>query len=721
MNDITQPSLTGTRPAKLSRLLDPTSIVIVGATPNLARIGGIPLASLLAHDFPRERILLVNPKYPEIEGIRCYPSIDALPWPADLAVVCVRAEEAVASLAALHDRGTQAAVVFAAGFGEEKTATAQALQLELEALVRRTGMKIAGPNTIGTANVRDRTNASFSSTFAEKLPVGPLALIGQSGNTIAMMMLAARDAGLGMSYFVSTGNETAVEFAEYLEHFLADPGTGAVLGYIEQLRDGPAFMRTADALRGAGKALFLMKSGNSDKAREATASHTGAMAGDARVYRAAFRQLGIGIGKDPTEVLELGLLWSLKRDVATRNIAIVSLSGAGCAFLSDLYTAHGCTIPSFDETTQAALRTVIPAYGMVTNPVDLTGNVINDINHLRTVMDVLIANPAIDTIIIYLMGSLLDWATDIVIEAAGKTQKLIVALDPSPDRKTRNGELRAAGVAVFNDVQRGVTSLSSFLDWAERQAGSHWRPDVGCATAFEPSRAILAGAAAEQRAFLNEAEAKLFLAAAGLSTVAESVADTPIGAADVADAVGYPVVVKVLSRDIAHKTEVGGVALELADRASVEAAFAKVVAAARHARPDARIEGAVIQSQVTDGVPIILGVTTDPTFGPVMTVGLGGIATELLQDVSLRLLPVDRATARAMLDELKTAPLLRGYRGAVVADEGALLDTMERVSELALSLRGRWSEIEMNPVLVRPQGKGVAVVDALVRLAHGQS
>ncbi|MBX3529385.1 MAG: acetate--CoA ligase family protein [Rhizobiaceae bacterium] len=699
----------------LSKLLDPHSIVIVGVTPNLFRIGGIPLGSLLAHDFPRDRILLVNPKYPEIQGIPCHPAVDDLPWAADLAVVCVRAEEVVRTLEALDRKGTHAAVVFAAGFGEELTDSAQALQRDLDAFIAKSGMKIAGPNTIGTANVRDRTNASFNTSFAEKLPVGPLALIGQSGNTISMMLVAARDAGLGMSYFVSSGNETAVEFAEYLEHFLADPGTGAVLGYIEQLRDGPRFLRVADRLREADKALFVMKSGDSDKAREATASHTGAMAGNARVYQTAFRQLGVGIGREPTEVLELGLLWSLKRNVRSRRLAIVSLSGAGCAFLSDLYVAHGCEIPTLPEAEQAALRKVIPAYGMVSNPVDLTGNVINDIEHLRTVMNVLTASQAIDTIVIYLMGSVLDMATDILVDIAGRTDKLIVALDAAPDK--RNADLRRAGVAVFNDVQRGVTSLARFLDWSERQAGPRWRPArAAAARPAGPARAILENAGGNGYAFLNEAEAKQLVAAAGIPIVAEKVASSAAAAAMAAAGIGFPVAVKVLSRDIAHKTETGGIALNVSDAAEAEAAFTKVTSSAAKARPDARIEGALVQAMVADGVPIILGVTKDPTFGPVMSVGLGGTATELFQDISLRLLPVDRDMAAAMIAELKSVPLLNGFRGAPRADVAALVDAMVKLSDLAMAEQALWAEIEMNPVLVRPEGKGLAVVDALVRL-----
>lgn len=693
----------------LRPLLDPQSIAIIGATPHLGRIGGIPLAALLGFNFPRDKILLVNPRYEQVEGIRCYPEIAALPFPPDLAILAVPAPAVVDSLHALDMLGVPASVIFAAGFGEDPTEQGIALDADLRKFLRGSRMAVAGPNTIGVANVRARTSACFVTTLGEELPIGPLALIGQSGNSVSMMAADARDYGIGMSYFVSTGNETGIEFSQYLEYFCADPETGAVLGYAEQLRDGPDFMRAAAALRAAGKPLFLAKVGRSEKAREATASHTGAMAGNALVHDAAFRQLGVGTGRDPGEVMDMARLWNTGARVRQPGICIVSLSGAGCAFLSDMCADAGIPVPTLPDHVQAALRGAIPSYGMVSNPVDLTGNVINDMNHLRTVLDALTASDTIDCILIYIMGSLLDAATPILLDVRARTDKLIIALDPSHARSAP--ALRAAGVEVFTDALRAVSSIAAYLRWASSGTGTTWLPTQEHAV---PMPDWLSTLYSSGRRTLTEVEGKRLLAEGDISGAKEIVAIDKSAATAAAEQLGYPVVVKLLSPDILHKSDIGGVALGLRNGEEVARAAGEILSRARSERPDATIEGLVVQPELS-GQAVLLGVTRDPTFGPVMTVGLGGVLTELYRDVSLRLLPIDAKMAHEMLDELVCAPLLSGFRGAPLADRDALVHMMVALSRL-VEQRPWIAEIEINPVLVGAEGRGCHAVDALVRL-----
>lgn len=693
----------------LHPLLDPRSVVIVGATPDLGRIGGIPLAGLLAHDFPRDRILLVNPKYQEIEGLRCYPDIGSLPWTPDLAIVAVAAPIAVASLWQLDALGVPAAVLFAAGFGEDPTESGAELEAALRAFLAKSHMRVAGPNTMGIANIRKGMSASFLTTLAEDLPRGPLALIGQSGNSVSMMASDARDFGLGMSYFVSTGNETGVEFSRYLDYFLADSGTGAILGYCEQLRDGAAFMDVAARLRDAGKPLFLAKVGRSDKAREATLSHTGAMAGDAAVHDAAFRQLGVAACRDPAEVMDMARLWATKAKVHAPGVCIVSLSGAGCAFLSDLFADAGVPVPTLDAASQAALRTIIPSYGMVSNPIDLTGNVINDMSQLRAVMDVLVAAEGFDCIVIYIMGALLDAAAPILLDVRGRSDKLIVALDPS--HAERAPELRKAGVEVFTDALRASASIATYIDWRMACDAPAWRPR--CSDRTLPP-AWVADIAAGGRSTLNEAEVKRLLGDAGISVVCEEIAAGEAAAALAAERVGYPVALKLLSHDIAHKSDIGGVELNLADEAAVRGAWRRIMAKAAERRPDARIEGAVVQSMAR-GPEFLVGLTRDPTFGAVLTLGMGGIYTELFRDVSLRVLPVDRLMVEEMLDELRSAPLLKGFRGEPPVDRAAFIDMILALADLFES-NAYLTELELNPVILGI--RGCTAVDGLASLAE---
>ncbi|MGV3481828.1 MAG: acetate--CoA ligase family protein [Sphingobium sp.] len=694
----------------LSALLDPKSIAIIGASPNPLRIGGIPLANLLARGFPADRILPVNPNHGEIQGLRCYADIDALPWAPDLAIVAVAADAALDALDALDRLGARAAILFAAGFGEDPTPEGLARDAKLKAFIAGSAMAIAGPNTIGIGNIATGTTASFLTTLGEPLPAGPLALIGQSGNSVSMMASDARDFGIGMSYFVSTGNEAGVDFAAYLDHFAADPATGAVLGYCEQVRDGAAFMNAALRLRDAGKPLFLTKVGRSEKGREATISHTGAMAGDAIVTQAAFRQLGIGMGRDPAEVMDLARLWNTGARPVRPGVCIVSLSGAGCAFLSDMFDDAGVPVPTLPDTVQARLRTAIPSYGMVSNPVDLTGNVINDMNHLRTVLDALIESDAIDCILIYIMGSLLDAAAPILLEIRQRTDKLIVALDPSHARSATS--LRAAGVEVFADALRAVSGIAAYLRWAQDMSDGQWRPAARRAIA-PPD--WLEGLHAGGRRSLTEVEGKKWLAEAGIPTVDEVEAADEAAALAAAEALGYPVVVKLSSPDVAHKTEIGGVALDIRDASQLRTAFRSIIARATAERPDAEIRGVAVQKQLA-GQDMLIGITRDPTFGPVMTLGLGGVLTELYRDIAVRLLPVDRRTARAMLEELTCAPLLTGFRGRPMADIDALADAMAALSDLALA-SPHIAELEVNPMIVRPAGEGCFAVDALVLLA----
>lgn len=690
----------------LAPLFSPRSIVIVGATPNLARIGGIPLASLLAHGFPRERILLVNPKYGEIEGIRCYPDIAALPVVPDLAVIAVPARATIDSLRKLDAIGVRAAVLFAAGFGEDPTPEGQALERDLRAFLSGTSMRIAGPNTMGIANIATGMSASFLTTLAEDLPKGGLALIGQSGNTVSMMVSDARDYGLGMSYFVSSGNESDLTFADYLAHFLRDGGTKAVLGYCEEVRDGARFANAAVRLREAGKPLFLAKVGRSARAREAAFSHTGALTGNAVLQIAALRQLGAAVCRDPTEVMDMARLWATGARVARGGVAIVSLSGAGCAFLSDLFADAGVAIPTLDPATQAALRAVIPSFGMVSNPVDLTGNVINDMSALQAVMEALLRDPGTDCIVLYIMGSLLDRAADALLAARRASDKLIVVIDPS--HATRAPELRAAGVEVFEDCLRTATSLATYLDWCTGPRVSSWRPQAA-PRAAAPEWVL----AKTGRATLDAAEARALLDGAGVDFVSEAVVTGPDGAASAADAIGYPVALKILDDAIPHKSDVGGVALGLHTAGAVRQAWREIAESV--ATRCGRTAGRMVVQKMVSGPELLVGLTRDPVFGAALTVGLGGILTEIFGDTASAILPVDREMAKAMLAKLRFAAVFAGARGQPPVDVDAVAAMLARLGAF-FAARPWLAEIELNPVVLTADGP--RAVDAIARLRH---
>ncbi len=688
----------------LTPLLAPRSLVIVGASPNLLRTGGIPLENHLRHAMSRDGLYLVNPKYREIEGLPCHSSVADLPCAPDLAVLAIRADEVLTCLRDCHARGIRAAVVFASGFAEERTDRALRLQDELVAFARASNMKILGPNCMGYVNFEARVLPTFLRDVPMLPPKG-VAAVTQSGNMASVFMRTAAKLGLGLSFLVSTGNEAVVDLAELLEYFADDPGTRAVIGYVEQIRDGTRFVHAAARLRAEGKPIFLLKAGQSEKGAEAAASHTAAMAGSAAAYATAFRQLGIATATDPYRLMDLTYLWRFGRRPARTRVAVVSLSGAACALLADGFARHSIEVPSFSEVTQAALSQVVPSYGMVENPVDLTGQVTNDAQLLDRALGAISASVDVDAVVFYVMGYLLDQMSPVLVQAARATDKMLVVIDTSNGQS--HAALEAAGIAVFTDIDRAVSACSTYLRWVADQVAPHWQPSLRCLKAPWPGPSVL----------LDEARGKTLLAAAGLPMVREVVARSAEEAVAAQRAISGAVVVKVLSPDIAHKSEVGGVVLDLDSSDAVERAFIDVVTRARKHRPDARIEGAVVQPMAGTGVAMLIGVTRDPVFGPMMTVGMGGVLTELYRDVAHRILPVDASEAEAMLRELKCFPLLDGYRGTQPVDRTALVRLMVLLSDYMCIHGGYIHEVELNPVIVHPGKGGVTAVDALVRVS----
>ena len=688
---------------RLEPLLNPASIAIVGASNNAARIGGMPIAHLTKFGY-QGKIYPINPKYEEVFGQRCYADIESLPESPDLVVLAIAAPDVTAMLKRCHAKGARAVLVYAAGFAEEG-GKGKALQDELEAYVATTDMVVAGPNAMGFANLNTQAHTNFASVFNTS-PMqsggGSVSLLTQSGNVCAAVYAIARRLGVAFSHFINTGNEACVDFAQYLEYLAQDEATEVAMGYIEELRDGPRFMAAAEAFARRDKLLILYKAGETEKGSEAVRSHTSALAGDQAVYQAAFRQLNIIQSNDFVQMAQLAHLAQYRHKNAGKRVAIITISGALGAILADKFIGQGLDVPTLPQALQDTLRSGIPDYGMVSNPVDVTGNVVNDPGFVRTAMEALAQSDAIDAVVVYAPGYMLDRMTDDLCAVTQQFNKLFVAIDTGA-AKTRE-QLRDGGVPVFEDIGVAVSSLSPFLLWQERRKLNRWL-DVRHQPA--PARTALP-------ASLDEYRTKQLLVQHGMPAGAERVATTAEEAAKAADAIGYPVVLKVLSADIAHKTEAGGVRLRLQNAGDVRKAFDEVLASARNYAPAARIEGALICKMESGVAELIVGATRDPVFGMTLTVGLGGVLTELYKDVSHRVLPVDEAIARDMLGELKAFPLLTGYRGRALGDVDAACAAIAGFSRAVLALQEQADEVEVNPLLVKEQGQGVCMLDALV-------
>jgi len=748
----------------LRPLLEPASICFIGASDNPGRIGGMPLSLLTRYGYQGD-VYPINPKYTEVFGLPCYPDVESLPQTPDLAVLAIGAPDVLPMLQRCHSRGIRAAVVYAAGFAEEGEA-GRALQAGIEAFAQSSGMAVAGPNCMGLANLNTQAHTAFASVF-NAVPMqqgrGAVSLLTQSGNVCAALYALVRELGLSVSQFINTGNEACVEFAEYLEYLADDEDTEVVLGYVEQLRNGPRFVDACRRLARNDKVLIALKAGTTSKGAAAVQSHTSALAGDQRVYRSVFEKVGVIEAHDFAQMAQLAMLARLRHREAGRRVAVVTMSGALGAILADRFIESGLELPDLPAHVQAVLREGIPDYGMVGNPVDVTGNVVNNPGFVRNVLEALATSPALDAVVIYAPGYMLDRMADSLVEVARAHARFFAAIDTG--RAACRDTLREAGVAVFDDLGRAVAALGPFLSWQARRraampAALEGNADAskgvsGCAAEGGPAAyaateasnrdpaAVASGSQGADEACvpgktasglaldidiglagpLNEAQALGFLAAHGVPVMQARIAASAEEAVAHARAAGFPVVLKVLSADIAHKTEVGGVALKLADEAAVARAYEDIMRSVREKAPRAHVQGVLVQAMEAPGVELIVGARRDPVFGPMLTVGLGGVLTELYQDSAHALLPLEAGEAEALLRRLVAFPLLDGYRNAPRADIAAVARAVEAVGRAMAAAPASVAEIEVNPLLARVRGRGAVALDALIlggdaRAAH---
>lgn len=682
----------------LDALLKPRSIAVIGASDNPRRIGGVPMDLLLRAGF--ENVYAVNPKNETIQGQKAYPDIESVPEAVDLVIIALSAELTLPMLERCHAKGIPAALVYASGYAETSEAEGIGKQAELVEFVNRTGMKVAGPNAMGNANFTDQIFTTFGQSFQPGEPAGNTALVTQSGNMCATVFRVARRAGVTFSHVINTGNEASVELSDYLEYLADDPATTSALCYIEELRDGPKFLKAAAKFRVAGKLLAVFKVGASEKGAEATRSHTAALAGDSAAYDAAFARAGVARASELTGLADLAYLHSFGDKIGGGNCAILSISGAAGAILADALALNGGEVPTLPDDVQKALAEQIPGHSMVSNPIDMTGNTVNSSDFMSECIRLALSPDEIDLLLLYTPGAFL--ALDQVEKAAAASDKAIIVIDTFA--MADHEELAAKGIGLFDDFDRAARAVAAYGAWkrsgttssAPASSGATW-PDLPIG-----------------RAALSETEGKGALAAFGVPVVQDALVQDRQDVHEAADFVGYPLVAKLVSPDVAHKTEHGLIRLNLSDADSVLDAFDSMMDKGQSM--GVHIEGVTLEPMLKGGVEILAGVTRDPVFGWMLTVGLGGVWTELMKDACHSLLPVDEAGAEAMLRSLKGFRLLDGYRGAPKADVKAAAKAIAALCDAVLAGGDALREVEINPLLVLPEGEGAVAVDALVLL-----
>jgi acyl-CoA synthetase (NDP forming) len=705
----------------LKPLLSPDSVAVIGASGDTETLRGRLTRALIGHGYDG-RVYPVTRSQSEVLGIKAYASAAALPEPADLAVILVPAAHVVETLAQCGDRGVRAAVVISSGFGEESNEAARARDGELHAVAARFGMVVCGPNSEGIVNPLKPLVATFSPVFHDpnrSFPpvVGkarPIAVSCQSGALTFSFLSRGRDRQLRFTHQVSAGNQTVLEAHDYVDWWLDEGDADIFLLYLEGIRRPDRFRAVADKASEAGKPMIVAKVGRSAAGRRAAASHTGALAHAGLIDDAIFRHHGIVRGEDLDHMVDVATAFSFCRLPRGNRVAVITGSGGSAVWMADILSAHGLELPVLEDDIQRRVLALLPSYASAQNPVDGTAQAIHEVGYARLV-EIVRESQRIDVIL--LIGSLANDATaaqraEELGAITGSTEQPILLSTYTTASPGSMAAFAEAGIPCYTSMPSCARAIRALVDYAQFQARRH-RPQMAEATPpgvrDEVGRA-LAGAGS----VLTETEAKALLARYGVPRPPEALVTSPEAAAAAATEIGGPLALKVQSPDIIHKTEAGAVALGVTGEVGVREAYQRILAAAKTAHPQAAIHGVLAQAMAAPGREMILGVTRDPDFGPMLMVGLGGIHVEVLGDVVFSPVPIGRDEALSLLGDLKGATVLDGVRGAPLADRAALAELIAVLSRFAADHAELIEEIDLNPVIVHPHGQGLTVVDALI-------
>lgn len=697
---------------ELEPLLNPRSIAILGASADFGKVNGRTLKYLLDKRYAG-RIFPVNPKYRRIGDLVCYPDIASLPEAPDLAVVAVPARAVASSLHDLGRRGAKAAIVFSSGFSELGP-EGRALEEEAVAAARAAGVRLCGPNCLGLINAFDNVIATFGQFAEGETAPGPVGFVTQSGAFGTAIAALARRRGLGLGYFVNTGNEGDLDFVEVMRAVLDDGRITVGAGYIEGLRDGRGLTELAEHALRAGKPLVLAKVGKTDAGARAAASHTGSLAGADNVFDGVIRGRGIIRARNEEHMLDMVEAFACCRLPQGNGLGIVTQSGGAGVLMADRAEELGLKVPVLAPATQDALKEVIPGFGVSANPVDVTGQFVAQPGLLRDAVAHVLADPQVHVAIVWLqlMDAHVDTLISIFEEIRRRAAKpFVVCWVAASDRALRG--LRERGIAVLRGAEPAVDACAALVRFAE--ARHNWLADES-ARARLPAHPLALPARSGPVASM---EARALLDRYSIATAACELARNADDAVQAAERLGYPVAIKIESPDILHKTEAQGVKLDLADARAVRQAYASIIESARRYKPQARIDGVIVQSMARGDVELVVGLQNDPAFGVVVMAGLGGIHIEVLKDVAFRQAPVTPAEAGRMLDELRGRALLDGVRGKPPVNRAALTRLISAVSCFGAAVGARLQELDLNPVLADADG-AVAVDWLLVLKDEGE-
>jgi len=713
---------------ELTPMLSPDSVVIVGASAG-AGSGGYAarlVNNLLDGGFNPAKIYLVNPKYDRIGEMPCYAGVDSLPGPVDLAVIVLSSKRVRPVLKQCAQFGVKAALILSAGFAEAGEKGREE-QKKIGRLARETGLLICGPNALGIALPGRR--AMIHGYFPLRIEPGNLSLVSQSGAmAFAAILAPALDRNVKFRHVVSTGNEAALESIDFIRHFIRSQNVKAVCCFLEGFKKAQRFVPVAEEALAAGKAIIAVKVGRSEMGARQAVSHTGAMTGSDRVYQAVFDQTGVVRVAYPDDLVEVANLFANFSQPASEGILVVSTSGGMCSLLADMCGVHGLHLPELADNQAAFIKeqAYLLVYGEPSNPLDIRGQ---GSVHLPEILQGFVNDDRFGIIVVALgvaaVGEISKQITRPLVEWATRVEKPVVVLWMG-NRLNRKGSfaeddgfrlLEKSRIPVFYSPEKLIRALSGYMGyyrfrrvWLERRKKGPTPPatgiDAGGATAFLANRS----------GTLDEVESRRLLAYYGIPIPREKLVANETAALAAAEEIGYPVVLKLISPDIAHKTDAGVVRLNIDGPRTLGAALKEVTDAAQEIACGAKISGFLVQEMVIGAKEMMVGIKHDEQFGPMVACALGGVWVEALEDISLRLAPLTSDEAMDMVMALKGARVLSSFRGQPAADVKALCDVLVRIGRMAKDLDGKLEELDINPLLVREKGSGVCAVDALAKL-----
>ena len=700
----------------LEALFKPTSIALIGASKRAGSVGAVLARNLVMSGFDGP-VMPVNPRRQAIQGVLCYPDVASLPVTPDLGVISTPPETVPGIVAELAERGTRAAVVITAGFGELDDGRGEALEEELLQAARTHGMRVVGPNCLGLMVPGHGLNASFCHVSPHP---GHLAFVAQSGAAVTSVVDWAHSRGIGFSHLVSLGDMTDVDFGDLLDYLANDPGTRAILLYVEAITHARKFMSAARSASRM-KPVIVVKAGRFAEGARAAASHTGALAGADAVFDAAFRRAGMLRVIGLTELFDAVEILAMMKTPPGGRLAILSNGGGIGVLATDALIGEGGTLAELSDKTLELLDNVLPRTWSRANPVDIIGDAPGA--RYAEALESLLDDPGVDAALVLncptAVASGLE-AAHAVVDTVKQHRGARVLTSWVGDEAAREARalFEANGIATYDTPEQAVRAFMYLVNYRRSQdqlmetppsVPEEFTPDTAAA------RAVIEAALAEGREWLSEPEAKNLLAAYGIPVAAARTAGTPEEAASLAADMGGAVVLKILSRDIIHKSDIGGVILDLAGPTAVREAAEQMLARVREKQPEAKVDGFSVQPMIhrPGAFELILGVDDDPQFGPVVMFGHGGTKVEVVNDISIGLPPLNMRLARELIMDTRVYRQLLGFRDRRAADMDAVAAALIKVSQLVVDM-AEVAELDINPLLA--DAHGVTVLDARVRV-----